>query len=834
MTTIALRQYNALINSLIDQNKMREAISHCTNILRAYPKCIATYQNLGRALLENKQFDEAERVYSKILSVFPDDFTTHAALSEINEDNRELDKAIWHMERAFETQPSNLIIQEELRRLIGRRDGTPPAKIRLTRGALIRMYSKGDLFQQAIAETLSALEADPDRVDLKVLLARMYHDTSANDEAVTTCLDILSTTPYCYEANRTMFEVTSHSNEYKFDPVYQERLTELDPYYQFIDDAKDDVNSISDEKIILELIDITPDDMDSSITSNWADQIGLSWQDSLATLEKSSQEIASQLDEAIAQTDIISANETTPFLEIEPEDALEPMEIEKPVEGSIPDWISKAGWIRATDEEGAQPQPDTAISELDANANALPAEPAKDLPDWLRSLNPNLEDSPEILTPAGAEAPLEAVIPPLSPDILNEILADVDQQNSDAGKLAELESEDITDQVLPVAENVTPEIPPENDSEGIPDLPDWLKDLDTGEIAPVAEVEPVSEITADAVQAVPGEMTDFIDELSSTDLLGLDEKEEQPFEELIKMDQEISSFDQAENVLKEVEPSDFLPENEEVTIPLVEPITVEVPKPTVPGWVSKILASSSTTAAPLISPPKIAAAESTESSQAIEQDIPELIREVPGLESAEGAISAEVNKELETWLSEINPEEDQVVAEQIPAEESPIVEPEATIISFDTLAEPSAIAEKVKAEPDLVNEPVNLEPEMAETADLQDRLSSMLGGEETPEVQVQIEDLQPVAQQPSAMPELKQKMRELLQKGEFSTFLQSLNEEPLSDELSDELIVEVRDELKNKPATFELWQCLGDMESNRSNLTEALSAYQEAEKQLFE
>ena len=72
MTTIALRKYNELINSLIDQEKYQEAIGHCTAILNSYPKCIDTYQSLGRALLENKLFEEAEEAYSKILSVFPD------------------------------------------------------------------------------------------------------------------------------------------------------------------------------------------------------------------------------------------------------------------------------------------------------------------------------------------------------------------------------------------------------------------------------------------------------------------------------------------------------------------------------------------------------------------------------------------------------------------------------------------------------------------------------------------------------------------------------------------------------------------------------------------
>ena len=43
------------------------------------------------------------------------------------------------MEQAFDAQPSNVVVQEELRRLLGRRDGVSPNKIRLSRGALIRI-----------------------------------------------------------------------------------------------------------------------------------------------------------------------------------------------------------------------------------------------------------------------------------------------------------------------------------------------------------------------------------------------------------------------------------------------------------------------------------------------------------------------------------------------------------------------------------------------------------------------------------------------------------------------------------------------------------------------
>jgi predicted Zn-dependent protease len=106
--------------------------------------------------------------------------------------------------RAFEVQPYNAAIQDELRRLYGKRDGLEPPKVRLTRGALARMYARGNLCQQAIGELRAALSDDPQRPDLQVLLARMYHLDGQKVEAVETSTALLKKFPNCLEANRLL------------------------------------------------------------------------------------------------------------------------------------------------------------------------------------------------------------------------------------------------------------------------------------------------------------------------------------------------------------------------------------------------------------------------------------------------------------------------------------------------------------------------------------------------------------------------------------------------------------------------------------------------------
>ena len=163
MAKIALRVYTREIEDLIEQGQLDEAIAHCRHILESYPKHLGTYRLLGKANLEAKRYSDAADIFQRVLSSQPEDFVSNVGMSIIREDEGNLDAAIWHMERAFEVQPSNQAIQDELRRLYGRRDGIEPPKIRLTRGALARMYAHGGLHDQAIAELRASLSTDPQR-----------------------------------------------------------------------------------------------------------------------------------------------------------------------------------------------------------------------------------------------------------------------------------------------------------------------------------------------------------------------------------------------------------------------------------------------------------------------------------------------------------------------------------------------------------------------------------------------------------------------------------------------------------------------------------------------
>jgi tetratricopeptide (TPR) repeat protein len=206
MAKVPLRAYNREIETMIDRGQLDEAIAHSHHIFKTFPKHLETYRLLGKAYLEYKRYKEAVDVFSRVLVSAPNDFVANVGMSIIRDEENKLDDAIWHMERAFETQPSNAAIQSELQRLYGRRDGVQPPRIRMTRGALAHMYVQGELYPQAISEIKSVLKEDPGRSDMEALLARACYRSGLKNEAADAASKVLRRYPYCLDANRVLME----------------------------------------------------------------------------------------------------------------------------------------------------------------------------------------------------------------------------------------------------------------------------------------------------------------------------------------------------------------------------------------------------------------------------------------------------------------------------------------------------------------------------------------------------------------------------------------------------------------------------------------------------
>jgi tetratricopeptide (TPR) repeat protein len=200
---VTLQEYCAEARSLIDQRAYDQAIAICRHILQRYPKHIRTYQVLGEACLEKGQLDEAADIFKRLLNqADPENFVAYAGLGVIKEEQGKFEEAIWFMERAFELAPNRDEVRNALRRLYGKRDGSEPARIKLNKAALSRLYARGGQYRQAIDEFRILLAADEnrDRVDLKVSLAETLWRDGRKEQAAELAREILQACPDCLKA----------------------------------------------------------------------------------------------------------------------------------------------------------------------------------------------------------------------------------------------------------------------------------------------------------------------------------------------------------------------------------------------------------------------------------------------------------------------------------------------------------------------------------------------------------------------------------------------------------------------------------------------------------
>ncbi|MCX6054566.1 MAG: hypothetical protein NTZ74_06595 [Chloroflexi bacterium] len=473
---ISLRAYHREIEKQIDEGRCEEAIAHCKYILVAFPKCIDTYRNLGKSLLECKRYQEALDIFLRVLTVFPDDFISHVALSIIYEDQRNLDLAILHMEQAFDLQPSNIAIQEELKRLFGRRDGSQPEKIRLTRGALIRMYARGELFQQAITESRVALEEDPNRIDYQVLLAKMYYSSNMFFDCIEICNHIIETCPYCFEANRLLDILFIKQRNSENGKKYHQRLVSLDPYYQFIETNPS--NEIPDENNLIERLSYSPSSIPESPNLSWTKALGIKWEDDSA---EENMEWLSSLNKDrnnLERTNLTPVSPESEKVMISIDEKTIPPNIES--ENDIPEWLLEAGWTPASG---------SILTNHDPLNNTLqeftPLEESLD-----NELNFGFSNANNYLP-----IPLKTVIKPIEglgdPSEESSMTNEIPPINDFRTPLKDWKEENIMDKndLTAVSSSGDSNLPPDwlsqfsnsnlnNESSPIEGLPDWLKNFE--------------------------------------------------------------------------------------------------------------------------------------------------------------------------------------------------------------------------------------------------------------------------------------------------------------------------------------------------------------------
>jgi len=273
---IDLKEYIHDIEILIDQNKTDEAISHLKHILNSYPKYLDAYRMLGKAYLENQRYSYAADIFSRLLSVIPDDFVALLGMSIISEEEKNLDAAIWYMERSYEINPNNTAIKNELKRLYGNRDGIEPESINLSHGVLVRMYTRGKLYNQAIAEAQLALQENSKKIDIETLLSELYYLSGNKEKAIESSFIILEKLPYNLTANCILAELLVDTPRAEDAIKYQQTLLSLDPYktnsgFKFVADGYPQDKKIYMQK--LEYGELQTIDHSPKINAVWTESL---------------------------------------------------------------------------------------------------------------------------------------------------------------------------------------------------------------------------------------------------------------------------------------------------------------------------------------------------------------------------------------------------------------------------------------------------------------------------------------------------------------------------------------------------------------------------------
>lgn len=531
MAKISLRDYRKGIEELIDHGQTEEALAHCRHILAHFSKNVATYQLMGKAYLEAHQHSAASDIFQRVLSSSPDDFISHLGMSIIREEAGDLNGSIWNMERAFEAQPSNRAVQDELRRLYGKREGFAPPKVRLTRGALARMYAHGDLYNQAIGELRAALAEDQARPDLQILLAEMYYMTKRQTEAVEELSKLLGKLPYCLQANRLMVDILRGSHRDLEAKLYLERVEELDPYAALVD-TRTPVESAPAESIMLEqLVYEKPIEKEQIIPQAWTGSL----ESQPSEFEKEdlpewlSVENGGELDEKKVQ-----------------EAPQEPLGLPAPL-------------------EDVKPIPD---SELETPKQKSPGGPSPDdqVPDWLKDLRPTTTsfaaDEKDLLPEPEPERPIEAEPTNLEPafdlqsgELTGEPTASrpLPEDDESLGWLENLAAQQGApeDELLTTPEtrqSAKPEWLPEEKHEEERDVLAWLDEMAAEKVQepfepvveeapisqPAEEISPLSSEDNEKSSTTPSWLKELSSEVDKTPSISLGEPEQispRPLEE---------------------------------------------------------------------------------------------------------------------------------------------------------------------------------------------------------------------------------------------------------------------------------------------------------------
>ncbi|HDQ74074.1 MAG TPA: tetratricopeptide repeat protein, partial [Chloroflexi bacterium] len=525
MAKISLREYSEQIEDTIAQGRYTEAVAHGKNILEQYPKHVGTYQLLGRAMLESGQIDYAADMFNRVLSANPEDMIAWIGMSEIYAQRQDIDAAIWYLERAFELEANNEMLEEELRQLYSQRDGVEVSRVQLTRGALARLYLKGGLLSRAINELRDLWEEQPERIDLSVALAEALWHNEQRLEASEVCQKTLDQIPYCIKANLILGEIWESSGREE-GHAYLEKANALDPENRIAQELFGIDSPLPLQEVMVVPLDTTqvseePEWM-ASVEPTLAEERPVAGEDQLFDIASA---LETQIELPAWMEEVSLEGEVEESLPVEaPEPPVEEIPIEEEEGEGIPDWLFG---ISEETFEGVEESPEE-IGERDDRREQITTgdgetldwmaeletetEVAKDVPDWLAEEDlPSLEDVslPDWMQQEETPSEDEALA------WLEQIAAET-EGDEQAQAVVEAHLAEMMDRPVKDIQEMEAGPPGEIETETT-DIIDWMQDLRIDEEPAAAPALPKDEFEQRAAEAEEKAIPDWMQELRPTE-----------------------------------------------------------------------------------------------------------------------------------------------------------------------------------------------------------------------------------------------------------------------------------------------------------------------------
>ncbi len=530
MSEISLQAYENEIDQLIEQARYVEALAHIRHLLSQSPHYIGAYYFLGKTLLEADLPELAADMFRRALSADPEHLLSRIGLGLAHERHNDLDGALWNLERALELDPGNTDIAEELRRMIGRRDGIELDYVPQSRAGLARLYLRGRLYGRAAEEFDALLVEQSARPDLMTALAEAYWRNGQLVQAAEVCQEILDKMPYNCKANLLLGSLWVQGGQEE-GWTYLRRAQEVDPRNDRATELFGSESPLEPAELTVDRLAFDPEAVGVDQQSAWFRRLRSS------SISTGISEAPPEMTAAEMRLVDITAN------------------LEAQIE--IPEWLRELGTGEAAEEgpgglgwmadvgyaEGAQeaeaPGVEEAgqvlggdddhgagpVSELE-EALAGDAEAAGTAPEWLKELTTETADlgpemgegAPDWLLELAGERPEPEAGPsfPIETEASDVVGLDAEVETEGAVEVADWLSEFTLDEEGASLAGVTREtalVEEMEIPEGEEGVPDWLDALKPQSVTEVEE-------TAEEVAAEAEEVPDWLAELEPADVEG--------------------------------------------------------------------------------------------------------------------------------------------------------------------------------------------------------------------------------------------------------------------------------------------------------------------------